>query len=582
MVDGMMNKISEINLKGKLKGDLWEIITQNDDFEYFPHLYESAISNRDLIFMVASLACCIGMSLTDRLFKKHLPQSVIDGYVGAFKYVRQNSDPMEFVLAVFVTGYMFIDEAFDIMDFDGFERRFKTNYEEHKLWGDKFAQQLKTHYNFLYENEIVIEDIYSNYLYYHYARVIMSTYKTGFRLHSRISGGLAADGGLTGDFDPDKIDYWFLPEHVRENLSQKTFEESWHKPIFDLHLQKPRSYENFKTEEEYLKVASTNINNYKSFMQQIWEKRWLQVFLGFETKWSPNRREYIIRSMGHYDYFEDFIEMCDCMDLRYVGELWAEEYALRHLWNMNTPSEEDEHKFDVVHPGVEDENLIDRQYLNMTRKYADMIWGPKWSHGTPGFHNGNRWDAGIFRDIEMTQAIGFLPKYHHTFYTYVYDEALDCGLFQFDEDIDEGRQITRAERRSEAIEAIYRNIEELDLFVNSYRIGDFDRLYRRAMLSNKDSARAIINNEKITAAHYEQLRESLYMTENNNYLSTNIVNDYNFDSATPYQLGFQDPATPIMEGIIDLHHDLAFFHGIGKCFCNMDVRSNRLFFSDKR
>lgn len=31
------------------------------------------------------------------------------------------------------------------------------------------------------------------------------------------------------------------------------------------------------------------------------------------------------------------------------------------------------------------------------------------------------------------------------------------------------------------------------------------------------------------------------------------------DSASNWQLGFQDPATPIMEGIINLHHDLMFF-----------------------
>nr|YP_009317604.1 cytochrome c oxidase subunit 2 [Pterocladia mexicana]YP_009317650.1 cytochrome c oxidase subunit 2 [Pterocladia robusta]YP_011017039.1 cytochrome c oxidase subunit 2 [Pterocladiella capillacea]AOX49056.1 cytochrome c oxidase subunit 2 [Pterocladia mexicana]AOX49102.1 cytochrome c oxidase subunit 2 [Pterocladia robusta]WQB61717.1 cytochrome c oxidase subunit 2 [Pterocladiella capillacea] len=31
------------------------------------------------------------------------------------------------------------------------------------------------------------------------------------------------------------------------------------------------------------------------------------------------------------------------------------------------------------------------------------------------------------------------------------------------------------------------------------------------------------------------------------------------DSAENWQLGFQDPATPIMEGIINLHHDLMFF-----------------------
>lgn len=31
------------------------------------------------------------------------------------------------------------------------------------------------------------------------------------------------------------------------------------------------------------------------------------------------------------------------------------------------------------------------------------------------------------------------------------------------------------------------------------------------------------------------------------------------DSVESWQLGFQDPATPIMEGIINLHHDLMFF-----------------------
>nr|WAX04113.1 cytochrome c oxidase subunit 2 [Polysiphonia sp.] len=31
------------------------------------------------------------------------------------------------------------------------------------------------------------------------------------------------------------------------------------------------------------------------------------------------------------------------------------------------------------------------------------------------------------------------------------------------------------------------------------------------------------------------------------------------DSAETWQLGFQDPATPVMEGIINLHHDLMFF-----------------------
>jgi cytochrome c oxidase subunit 2 len=32
-----------------------------------------------------------------------------------------------------------------------------------------------------------------------------------------------------------------------------------------------------------------------------------------------------------------------------------------------------------------------------------------------------------------------------------------------------------------------------------------------------------------------------------------------YDAPTPWQCTFQDPATPVMEGIIDLHHDLMFF-----------------------
>lgn len=32
------------------------------------------------------------------------------------------------------------------------------------------------------------------------------------------------------------------------------------------------------------------------------------------------------------------------------------------------------------------------------------------------------------------------------------------------------------------------------------------------------------------------------------------------DFSEDYQLGFQDPATPLMEGIIDLHHHIFFFY----------------------
>nr|YP_010619962.1 cytochrome c oxidase subunit 2 [Xiphosiphonia pinnulata]WAX03975.1 cytochrome c oxidase subunit 2 [Xiphosiphonia pinnulata] len=38
-----------------------------------------------------------------------------------------------------------------------------------------------------------------------------------------------------------------------------------------------------------------------------------------------------------------------------------------------------------------------------------------------------------------------------------------------------------------------------------------------------------------------------------------LLNKSLCDSPESWQLGFQDPATPIMEGIINLHHDLMFF-----------------------
>ncbi len=37
------------------------------------------------------------------------------------------------------------------------------------------------------------------------------------------------------------------------------------------------------------------------------------------------------------------------------------------------------------------------------------------------------------------------------------------------------------------------------------------------------------------------------------------MNIFLYDIAHRYQIGFQDPATPIMEGIIDLHHNIFFY-----------------------
>ena len=43
------------------------------------------------------------------------------------------------------------------------------------------------------------------------------------------------------------------------------------------------------------------------------------------------------------------------------------------------------------------------------------------------------------------------------------------------------------------------------------------------------------------------------------------------DAAEPWQLSFQDPATPIAEGIITFHHDLMFFYYNHYGFCCLDV-----------
>jgi cytochrome c oxidase subunit 2 len=55
------------------------------------------------------------------------------------------------------------------------------------------------------------------------------------------------------------------------------------------------------------------------------------------------------------------------------------------------------------------------------------------------------------------------------------------------------------------------------------------------------------------------------------------------DYAQPWQYGFQDPASPIMEGIIDLHHDIMFFLTIICIFVlYMLMRTLFLFLASKK
>jgi cytochrome c oxidase subunit 2 len=42
-------------------------------------------------------------------------------------------------------------------------------------------------------------------------------------------------------------------------------------------------------------------------------------------------------------------------------------------------------------------------------------------------------------------------------------------------------------------------------------------------------------------------------------LDANLLSNNFFDAATPWQIGFQDPATSVMNGVIDLHHDIFYF-----------------------
>jgi cytochrome c oxidase subunit 2 len=43
-----------------------------------------------------------------------------------------------------------------------------------------------------------------------------------------------------------------------------------------------------------------------------------------------------------------------------------------------------------------------------------------------------------------------------------------------------------------------------------------------------------------------------------NLFNFSFISYVSCDHAEPWQLGFQDPATPVMEGIIRLHNDIMF------------------------
>ena len=53
------------------------------------------------------------------------------------------------------------------------------------------------------------------------------------------------------------------------------------------------------------------------------------------------------------------------------------------------------------------------------------------------------------------------------------------------------------------------------------------------------------------------------------------------DIAEPWQIGFQDPATPVMEGIINFHHDLMFFLIMIVVFVLWILSRSLIFFNKK-
>jgi len=69
------------------------------------------------------------------------------------------------------------------------------------------------------------------------------------------------------------------------------------------------------------------------------------------------------------------------------------------------------------------------------------------------------------------------------------------------------------------------------------------------------------------------------------FLTVSAINTFSVahcDYAQPYQLGFQDSASPIMEGIVDLHHDIMFFMLIISIFIlYLLVRTVMLFHSSQ-
>jgi hypothetical protein len=78
----------------------------------------------------------------------------------------------------------------------------------------------------------------------------------------------------------------------------------------------------------------------------------------------------------------------------------------------------------------------------------------------------------------------------------------------------------------------------------------------------------------------ETKKHKVYMTQMVFFIMAFLCPSFVFlDAPLPWQIGFQDPATPIAQGIQDLHHDICFFYGSYPYICNLDALPYSLAFS---
>ena len=88
--------------------------------------------------------------------------------------------------------------------------------------------------------------------------------------------------------------------------------------------------------------------------------------------------------------------------------------------------------------------------------------------------------------------------------------------------------------------------------------GDHDNNYTPAQQEMSEGSQPPVGEDQSSSA-----LDSMQIPENGSSYhpshSFAFLDRSSCDAAEPWQLGFQDAATPIMQGIIDLHHDIFFF-----------------------